>query len=103
MPLNKDLFDLLVYEDFIRARPYLSPLLYLASAVPKYLRDLNSIPITEVFPGDSVFVDLRSWGPLWYATLDLPEADSRDYVVPATYTKWIKPRSRIALECPIFR
>ena len=103
VPLNKDLFDLPVYEDFVRARPPLSPLLYPAAAVPKYIRDLNKPPITEVQPGDSVFVDLRSWGPLWYATLGLPDADAITYVVACRYSHWVKHSKALALECPVLQ
>lgn len=101
IPLNKDLFDLPVYEDFVRARPYLMPLLYPAAEVSKYVASLNRSPITEVSVGDTVLVDLRSWGHLWYQSLGLPDADFMDYVVECTYSHWVKKSSRLALVCPI--
>ena len=101
IPLNKDLFDLPVYEDFVRARPYLLPLLYPAAEVSKYVAGLNRIPITEVSVGDTILVDLRSWGHLWYQSLELPDADFMDYVVECSYTRWVKHPSKLALLCPI--
>jgi hypothetical protein len=100
IPLNKDLFDLPVYEDFVRTRPYLMPLLYPAAEVSKYVASLNRSPITEVSVGDTVLVDLRSWGHLWYQSLGLPDADSVDYVVECFYTRWVKKPSKLALFCP---
>ena len=102
IPLNKDLFDLPVYEDFVRARPYLMPLLYPAAEVSQYVTSLNRSPITEVSVGDIVLVDLRSWGHIWYQSLGLPNADSVDYVVECSYTRWVKKPAKLALFCPVF-
>ena len=49
-------------------------------------------PITEVRPGDTVFLDLRFYGTEWYRQINLPDKDFKTYVVECVYQNWI-PRS----------
>ena len=44
--------------------------------------------ITEVQPGDTVFVDLRFYNNLWYQSLQLPDPDFTIYVLKFTYRNW---------------
>jgi hypothetical protein len=103
LPLNDDLFALPLFEDYIRRNPALSPLLYLAKDVPQYLRDLQQLPITEVSPGDWIYLDLRTFGSAWYFSLGLPDADFTAYVVHCQYSRWIRAGRIIELHCPLFQ
>ena len=40
-------------------------------------------PITEVQPGDTLYVDLRAFGVEWYRQMDVPDEDHRLRVVEA--------------------
>lgn len=77
LPYNKDLFDLPLYEVFMRSRPYLLPLLYSAAEVPQYVRRLDRLQITEVTVGDRI----RRPG-----SLSIPDADSLTYVAECHYS-----------------
>ena len=59
-PWDKDLDTTQKYEEFIRDKPALSPLLYIKEIAERRRIELNRQPITEVSPGDSVYVDIRS-------------------------------------------
>ena len=103
LPYSKDLFDTQQYEAFCRRRPELFPLLYDRSTAEATISTLNKTPITEVEPGDTVLVDLRSYGATWYNHLHLPDKDHITYLVPYRYTKWIgSKRLKIEGHCPLF-
>jgi hypothetical protein len=76
-----DLFETTHYEDFCRSNPALYPLLYSASEAKKIRTTLNRTAITEIAPGDTVYVDLRCFGAVWYNQLALPDLDHTHYVV----------------------
>ena len=75
--LDYDLFTTIPYENYCRSLPQLHPLLTTLSTYPY-----------PVAPGDTVYVDLRSYGYDWYSTLNLPDADYSTYVNPLTFTSW---------------
>ena len=81
LPYSKDIFDSVPYEEFCRMRPELLPLLHDAKTAAALMSRLNRTPITEVKPGDVVYVDLRSYGAGWYESLNLPDKDHSSYML----------------------
>ena len=100
---SKDLSESIQYEDFCRSRPELSPLLYKATDAAARIKALNKSPITEVSPGDVVFVDLRSWGATFYKELEIPDKYHLTYLVMCIYGDW-KNRAKTLIEShyPVF-
>ncbi len=88
VPWSNDLFNTIQYEDFCRKHSPLFPLLFRLDVANSEIKRIRQCPIVEVSPGDIVFVDLRSYGPLWYATLNLPDAHHLSYVVEYRYMEW---------------
>jgi hypothetical protein len=102
-PWDKDLSDTIQFEDFCRAHIELYPLLYDAKLSKKLISDMNRSPINEVNPGDTVLVNLRSYGATWYEGLPLSDVDHIKYVVEYTYTKWAdKKHLKIHAHCKVF-
>lgn len=101
---SKDIFDTIAYEDYCRSCPQLLPLLHSAEAGKKEVARIKSTPITIILPGDTVFVDLRSWGELWYQKLSIPDPDHIRYYVRGKYLRYSnKSRTKIWMEYPDFR
>jgi hypothetical protein len=91
------------YEDFCRAHPPLFPLLFRVEVANAQIKRIRGEPITEVKPGLHVFVDLRSYGATWYASLSLPNLDHSTYVVEYIYQDWVSSsHKKIYAYCPIF-
>jgi hypothetical protein len=104
LPWSKDLFDTVQYEDFCRSKPELFTLLYDVKTADFLVKKLNQSPITEVKPGNTVFVDLRSYGAGWYKQLPLPDLHHVTYCVRYEYTRWHnKKQTKIVASCPIFK
>jgi hypothetical protein len=103
LPWSKDLFDTIQYEDFCRSRPELFLLIHDTKTVNKMLQELRKSPITEVQPGDIVFVDLRCYGSQWYNALPLPDKYHITYLLEYRYTRWIGiGKLKIQATCPVF-
>ena len=100
---SKDLFDSVPYEDFCRAHPPLFPLLFTVKEAQRQIAQINGSDITEVYPGLSVFVDLRSrGGATWYNDIGLPDPHRLTYVLPCMYKSWIgKQKRKILLHSPV--
>ena len=100
---SKDLFDTIHYEQFCRSRAPLFPLLYSAKEAQQRIAQINAKPITEVSPGDKVFVDIRSHGgSTWYNNLQLPRSEELTYVFTAVYDRWIgQHKKKLQLSIPI--
>jgi hypothetical protein len=100
---DKDLDTTQAYEVFVRARPALRPLLYTKEIADKQRIELNRQPITDVGPGDSVYVDIRFYSAQWYANLGLEEAEHNMYVVKYDYVRWgTKTHTKLVAECAVF-
>jgi hypothetical protein len=100
---SDDLFQTIQYEEFCRNHPPLFPLIYKAAEAAREVKELNAKPIESVAPGDTVFLDIRSFGHEWYATLDLPDLFHSTYVVSCFYQKWKSNAHRkIEVKCDIF-
>jgi hypothetical protein len=88
LPWSKDLFATVQYEHFCRENRPLFPLVYGGEEARVRISAMKKSVITEVEPGDKVFVDLRSYGYAWYSTLGLPDHDHAKYVVQYEYLSW---------------
>jgi hypothetical protein len=103
LPWSKDIFDSVPYEDFCRKHPQLFPLLVTADVARKSIATLNKTAISEVAPGDTVYVNLRSWGEIWYTSLKLPDLFHKNYVVEAKYSHFTNAsRTKIQVSYPVF-
>lgn len=102
---SKDLFDSVPYEDFCRAHAPLFPLLFTVKEAQRQIAQINATDITEVYPGQSVFVDLRSRGGAgWYNSIGLPDSHRITYVLPCVYKHWIgRQKRKIMLHSPVTR
>ena len=106
-PWDKDLDTTQAYEDYyIRSWPALTPLLYKKEIADRHRIELNRQPITEVSPGDSVYMDIRYYSAQWYSGLGLPDPDHNTYVVKFRYTDWggkkRNDRKRLVAVCDLF-
>jgi hypothetical protein len=105
LPYDKrDLYPTVAYEDYCRSKPELQLLLFPAQEADMLLKQWNREPITLVRPTDTCFVDLRSYGAAWYATLPLPDKDHITYVLQYKYGDFVhrKVKKRIWAHCPVF-
>jgi hypothetical protein len=103
LPYSNDISTTTAFEDFCRSNPACYMLLFDASTAKKLAAELNRSPIVEVQPGTSAFVDIRSYGAGWYATLPLPDLHSCTYVVEYKFTAWKNNRHlKIIAHCPVF-
>ena len=104
IPWSPDISETSQFETFCASRPELYTLLYSQLEAQKMIAVLNRTSISEVKPGDSVYVDLRFYGAGWYNALDLPNSDSVRYVVMFNYTRWYHKTSqtKIVAQCPLF-
>ena len=103
LPWSQDLFTTVPYENFCRSKPCLYVLLFSHKEALKILQRKNREPITLVKPGDFVYVDLRSYGPDWYDQLQLPDSDSKTYVLHYEYLRWNNEKqTKIIAFCKLF-
>jgi hypothetical protein len=104
LPWSPDVSNTQQFEAFCTSRPELYTLLYSQAEAQKMIAAINRSPISEVKPGDTVYVDLRFYGAGWYNSLALPDADTIRYLVPFRYTRWFHKSSqtKIVARCEIF-
>lgn len=89
VPWSSDITETTQFEVFCNSRPELYTLLYSQLEAQKIIASLNRISITEVKPGDSVYVDLRFYGSGWYNALDTTR-----YLVLFGYIRWFHKTSQ---------
>ena len=100
---SRDLDNSAAYSNFIHREKPLYLLRFKAHIADRERVALNKRPITEVEPGDSVYVDLRAWNPIWYDQLELPNAYEILHVVLCQYTEWRgREKRKIILRCELF-
>jgi hypothetical protein len=102
LPWSDDLFNTSQYEDYCRTTPGLLPLLYRLKELKVVKAQLRKSQITNVSPGDIVYVDLRSYGASWYSSLDLPDKDLNTFVLKYQYENFRKNQTSIVVRCDIF-
>ena len=101
---SKDLSSNIVFEDYCRSKPELTPLLYTAAIARIRITELNKINIsTYISLRDIVYVDMRSYSSTWYSSIGLPNCDRLTYVVPYKYTDWNNDnQTSVLAECKLF-
>jgi hypothetical protein len=102
LPWSKDLFATVQYEAYCRSRSELSPLIYPERIASQRIKALDHSEILDVKPGDTVFVDLRSYGADWYSSLDLPNLHTSSYYVQYIYKNFNQRKTRIKCYAPVF-
>ena len=85
---DADLASTQQYADYCDSNKELHFLTYSSASVGPAIAALNKTQITEVIPGDTVYIPLRAFGYLEYDELTLPDKEHQLYVVPAVYTRW---------------
>jgi hypothetical protein len=92
------------FELFCQSHSELYLLLYSSKEAKRIYAAINKQSITEVKPGDIVYVDLRWYGYDWYSGLGLPHFDTHLYVVAFEYTQWFHSttRTKIVAVCLVF-
>jgi len=96
-PWDKDLSDTLAFEEYCRRNRELMTLTYDVATARQIVKQINSMPITQVQPGDICYVNIRYFGTYHYDNeLDLPDKYLVKYMVRCEYTRWAgKTRKRI--------
>ena len=89
---NHDLFNTILYEIYCRSLPQLHPLLTSVSISAIEIKRIKNTAISLVVPGDVVYVDIRSYGYDWFASLNLPNSDYTTYVVLLKYISWFNSK-----------
>jgi hypothetical protein len=98
LPYSRDLSDTLPFESYCRCNFELHALLFAANAAKQWIKEINARPITEIVPGDTVFVNLQSYGAAWYQSLQLPFRPGQRYVIPYKYGPFIN-NSKVRIRC----
>ena len=100
---NNDLYNTVPYESYCRSLPQLHPLLTSVSLSAIEFKRIKNTEISLVIPGDTVYVDLRSYGFQWYSSLNLPDSDYCNYVVMLIYASWFDSKHlKINGTVPVF-
>ncbi len=76
------------------SHPPLWQLIYSVEEAKKLADQHNSKPITEVSPGDLVYLDLRWFGAEWYRQSELPNKDFTTYVVKLKYEAFLNKHKK---------
>jgi hypothetical protein len=93
LPWSKDL-ECEAFYKFCESRPHLYHLTLDSVLAKRYQTQLRKEEITCVALNDSVYIDLRFFGDLWYEALALPDFETSQYVFKFTYTHWYHKQSR---------
>jgi hypothetical protein len=90
LPYSQDIFQMVQFEEFCNVTPGLYFLQYSHSVAETRKRLVNKQPITTLQPGETIYVDIRTWGEGWYQTLGLPDMFNTRYVDKWEITGWKK-------------
>ena len=104
-PWDLDLSSCQPFEEYCRRNKELYLLLYTTDQVSRAAAAITSMAITDVQPGDTIFVDLRYFGTYVYDNLlDLPDKYHIKYVVRVVFTKWTgRTHKKLDAQVPLFR
>ena len=65
---------------------------------------MNKVPITSVAPGDTLYVDLRALGAVWYNQIDLAQCDTVTYVTKCEVREYLnRAHTKIRVICPLLK
>jgi len=87
-----------IFEDYCRSKPELYVLVYTIVQAQKIRRDRNKERITTLKPGDVFYLDLRSYGWLWYRNLGLIDADTKTYVTECYVLEFASKETKVFIE-----
>jgi hypothetical protein len=90
LPYSQDIFQMIQFEDFCDKTPGLYFLKYSHSDSAKRRAVVNKQPITSLQPGETIYVNIRTWGEQWYQSLGLPDMFTTQYVDHWDITSWKK-------------
>ena len=90
LPYSSDIFQMQQFETFCLSTPGLYFLQYSFSVAKSRIQAINRQPITILGPGQSIYVDIRTFGEHWYQAVGLPDMYSTRYVDKWTITGWKK-------------
>jgi hypothetical protein len=104
-PWDLDLSSCQPFKEYCRRNKELYLLLYTTDQVSRAAAAITSMAITDVQPGDTIFVDLRYFGTYVYDNLlDLPDKYHIKYVVRVVFTKWTgRTHKKLDAQVPLFR
>ena len=88
IPWCRDITSTAAYDIFCTQRRELQYLLVPVETIASSKKQLNNLHIQLVQPGDTVYVNLRLYGHQWYESLQLPDWEYKQYMLPFRYTKW---------------
>jgi hypothetical protein len=103
IPYNNDISNTIQFEHYCRSKSELWPLLYKIDMAAQLKTNLNKAPITEIQVGDTVHVDIRSYGSVWYESLQLPDKDNITYVIPMRCLKLTHHGTKAELRCDLYK
>jgi hypothetical protein len=88
LPYTQDIFQMIQFENYCNDTPGLYFLQYLSKDADKRQTAVNKQPITTLQPGETIYVDIRTWGALWYQSIGLPDMYTTRYVDKWEITSW---------------
>jgi hypothetical protein len=108
IPYSKDLDDNTIFQAFVEATPQLFKLKFTSQTeAQRAITKINKTPISEVKPGDSVFLNLRFLSAddteEWFEQLSLPDCFVQQYVVKMVYGELNKQKTHIFAFIPILK
>ena len=87
---SQDIFLMEQFAAFCTSTPGLYFLQYTVKVAQQSIQNLNKQPITLVKPGDTIYVDIRTFGESWYQGSGLPGLYHVRYVDAWGITGWKK-------------
>ena len=78
----------IVFEEYCRSKPELYILVLSDRDAKRHIVEVNRRRITTLGPGDIFYLDIRTYGHLWYNNLSLPNADTHTYLVRCVVETW---------------
>jgi hypothetical protein len=103
VPWSKDLFESAPYETFCRQHTHLFPLLYTVQRAKEEIKKLSNQVITDHAAGDTLLVNLRSFGEDWYQGLKLRDLHTKTYAVPYTVESLSEDKRSIIIKSKIYK
>jgi hypothetical protein len=103
LPYSSDLFTTQQYESFCDSHRQLKLLLFSSEKALRMIHAKQTQKITEVQPGDIVYVNIRWYSEDWFQQLDLPDMFVIQYVVAFKFIDWSNnAHTKIHGVCDVF-
>jgi hypothetical protein len=93
LPWSHDL-ECEAFDIFCSGHNYLKHLTMDTTIASNWMTQMNRRDISAVKPGDTVWIDLRFFGDIWYESLLLPNWSTTSYVTQFEYVRWYHKSSR---------